>query len=123
MSTAAYEVLAASHDVFNVAGAFIGGLVVAGALVWAVRVGLRVLDQESDRPRPEEQPRLPVTGPVHEIREMREPDEVPAAADGSPRLMPYELRHAGSRRGKDQQRLRWLPGKSGGFGSGGLGNV
>ncbi|MEU6288532.1 DUF6479 family protein [Streptomyces sp. NPDC015140] len=121
MSTATYELLAAS-DAVNVTVAFILGLVVAGALIGAVRIGMRVMDRESDRPRAEDQPHLPETGAVREEREMREPDEIPLNQDGSPRLMPYELHHSGSRRGEDQRRKRWLPGSSGAFGSGGSGH-
>ncbi|CAM5316687.1 DUF6479 family protein [Streptomyces griseomycini] len=123
MSTAAYELLAASQHVWNLVAAFIGGLVVAGALVWAVRVGMRVMDREEPRPAPEEQPRLPDGGAIRETREVREPDEVPLTSKDGARLMPYELHHAGSRTGKDQQRKRWMPGSSGGFGSGGPGHV
>ncbi|MBC9728941.1 DUF6479 family protein [Streptomyces sp. TRM68367] len=122
MSTETFELLAETQDVLNVAAAFFGGLFVAGALILAVRIGMRVLDKDIHHPSPEEQPRLPMTGPIHEEREMREPDEIPVAEDGT-RLMPYELHHSGSRRGKDQRRRRWLPGSSGGFGSGGPGHV
>ncbi|CCK28720.1 putative membrane protein [Streptomyces davaonensis JCM 4913] len=102
--------------------AFVGGLVIAGALVWAVQFGMRVMDRELPHPNPEDHPKMPEGGPVHEMREMREPDEVPQT-EGGERLMPYELHHAGSRRGKDQHRKRWLPGSSGSFGSGGLGHT
>ncbi|MEU3662123.1 DUF6479 family protein [Streptomyces sp. NPDC032940] len=122
MSTATYELLAAS-DALNLTAAFIGGLVVAGVLILAVRWGMRAMEQESPRPRAEEQPHLPPTGPVHEEREVREPDEIPLSTDGSPRLMPYQLHHAGSRRGADQSRRRWLPGSSGSFGSGSPGRI
>ncbi|MER6109570.1 DUF6479 family protein [Streptomyces hirsutus] len=123
MSTATYELLAAGQNVLHLGAAFIGGLVVAGALIWAVRVGMKVMDQEELRPRPEEQPRLPETGAVHEMREMREPDEMPTAPRDGERLMPYQLHHAPTKTGKDQQRKRWLPGSSGAFGSGGPGHV
>jgi len=122
MSTASYELLAASSDVLNVVAAFVGGLVIAGALIWAVRLGISVLDREPGPPQPEEQPTLPESGAVHEVREMREPDEVPHAAQESERLMPYELHPAATRRGEDQKRRRWDPGTSGSFGSGGLGH-
>ncbi|KOG30726.1 DUF6479 family protein [Streptomyces resistomycificus] len=122
MSTATFVVAATGSDVLNVIAAFAGGLLIAGALVWAVRLGIRVMDQESPHPRPDEQPKLPQSGPVREIREVREPDEVPVAA-GRKRLMPYEIHQSGTRRGKDQQRKRWLPGSSGSFGSGGAGRV
>lgn len=117
------ELAAASSDVLNVLAAFGGGLFIAGALIWAVRLGMRVQDRELPHPRPEEQPRLPDTGPVREMREVREPDEVPMPEDKRERLMPYQLHSSGTRRGKDQRRKRWLPGSSGGFGSGGLGHV
>ncbi|CAM5268198.1 Secreted protein OS=Streptomyces tendae OX=1932 GN=GUR47_20490 PE=4 SV=1 [Streptomyces tendae] len=118
-----YVLLAAPSGGLRVAVVFIIGLVVAGALIWAVRTGMRVMDREPDRPRADEQPHLPATGAVREEREMREPDEIPLSEAGSPRLMPYELHHSGSRRGEDQNRRRWLPGSSGSFGSGGPGRV
>ncbi|WP_371670190.1 DUF6479 family protein [Streptomyces sp. NBC_00289] len=123
MSTATFELAAASGDVLNVLAAFVGGLIIAGGLVWAVLLGVKLGDEESPRPRPEEQPQLPTTGAVREMREMREAEEVPVAADETERLMPYQLRHSGTRRGEDQQRQRWLPGSSGSFGSGGLGHT
>lgn len=123
MNTASYELLAASQQVLSLLAAFVGGLVIAGALVWAVRVGMKVMDQEEPRPSPEDQPKLPETGAVHEMREMREPDEVSKVSRDGERLMPYQLHHAATRTGKDQQRRRWLPGSSGGFGSGGPGHV
>ncbi|MFI5677256.1 DUF6479 family protein [Streptomyces cellulosae] len=123
MSTATFVLAATSGDVLNVIAAFAGGLFIAGLLVWAVRLGMKVMDQELPHPRPEEQPRLPETGPVRETRELREPDEVPAPVDGGERLMPYQLHASGTRRGKDQVRKRWLPGSSGSFGSGGIGHV
>ncbi|MFD5497068.1 DUF6479 family protein [Streptomyces sp. NPDC001812] len=123
MNTASYELLAASQQVLSLLAAFVGGLVIAGALVWAVRVGMKVMDQEEPRPAPEDQPKLPETGAVHEMREMREPDEIAKVSRDGERLMPYQLRHAATRTGKDQQRRRWLPGSSGGFGSGGPGHV
>ncbi|GGV19494.1 DUF6479 family protein [Streptomyces griseoflavus] len=123
MSTATYVFLAAGPGVWNVTAAFVGGLIVAGALIWAVRVGMRVMDQESPRPTPEQQPKLPDGGAVREMREMREPDEMPRVEKGGSRLMPYEIHHSGSRTCEDQKRKRWLPGSSGAFGSGGPGHV
>ncbi|MDT9699831.1 DUF6479 family protein [Streptomyces sp. P17] len=122
MSTTTFELAATSSEVLNVIAAFAGGLFIAGALVWAVQFGMRVMDRELPHPSPEEQPKLPEGGPVRELREMREPDEVPRS-EGGERLMPYDLRHASSKRGEDQKRKRWLPGSSGSFGSGGLGHV
>lgn len=119
MSTATFVLAATSSEALNVLAAFVGGLFIAGALIWAVRIGMRAMDRELPRPRPEEQPHLPETGPVLETREIREPDEVPHA-QGKERLLPHELHHAGSRRSEDQHRKRWQPGKSGSFGGGGI---
>ncbi len=47
---ATYEVLAASHNTLDVGAAFLGGLLIAGALVWAIHFGMKVRDQESPRP-------------------------------------------------------------------------
>jgi hypothetical protein len=123
MNTATYVVLASSTHRWAVFAAFIGGLIVAGALVWAVRVGMRYMDQEEPRPAAEDQPRLPDGGAVREMREIREPDEMPDMSRTGSRLMPYELHHSATRTGADQKRRRWLPGSSGAFGSGGPGHV
>ncbi|GHE89437.1 hypothetical protein GCM10018772_11540 [Streptomyces fumanus] len=120
MSTEAFTLLAASQHTLSVTAAFLGGLVIAGALIWAVRVGMRIMDQESPRPRADEHPKPPADWPVREEREIREPDEVPLAANGGARLMPYQLHPASTRRCPDQNRRRWLPGSSGSFGGGGL---
>lgn len=117
------QVLAASSDVLNVIAAFAGGLIVAGLLIWAVRFGVRVKDAEAPRPRPDEQPRLPDSGAVHEQRERREPNEVPHTSDEDERLRPHNLHPSGTKRGEDQTRPRWSPGNSGSFGSGGSGRT
>ncbi|MHC3470129.1 DUF6479 family protein [Streptomyces sp. 7R007] len=119
MSTATFVMAATSIEIRNVIVAFVGGLIIAGALIWAFWYGMRVRDRELPRPLPTEQPHLPDGGAVREAREVREPDEVPV--DGERRLMPYELHPTPSRTGKDQRRRRWMPGSSGSFGSGGLG--
>jgi Family of unknown function (DUF6479) len=123
MNTASYAVLAVSQQQLNVFWAFIGGMVVAGALIWAVSLGMHIRDREPGPPDPEDQPHLPDGGAVHEEREVREPEEMPHATQESERLMPYELHHSASRRCEDQKRKRWLPGSSGAFGSGGPGHV
>lgn len=117
------QVLAASSDVLNVIAAFAGGLIVAGLLVWAVRLGVRVRQAESPPPGPDDQPRLPEDWPVREQRERREPDEVPRASAESERLRPHDLHSSGTKRGEDQTRPRWSPGNSGSFGSGGSGRT
>jgi uncharacterized iron-regulated membrane protein len=118
MNTASYELIAASHAV-NALAAFIGGLIIAGALIWAVRMGIKVRRQEPRPPTVDEQPRLPAHGAVHEVREMRDADEVPHAADESERLMPYQLHTSGSKHAEDQHRRRWVHGGGTGTGSDG----
>ncbi|MGW2346693.1 DUF6479 family protein [Streptomyces sp. NPDC001661] len=113
----------AASTTLSAVGAFIAGLVVAGFLIIAVRVGMRSLRRESRRPRRDEQPQPPPSGPVYESREVREPDEVPLAKDESERLMPYELHPSGSKRSKNQKPRRWRRGSSGSFGSGGPGST
>lgn len=104
----------------------LAGIAVVCVLIWAVRLGIRVRRREPAPPRPEEQPRLPESGPVLEVSEMREPNEVPQAQNESERLTPHEFQGLGnmrSRRSKDQHRPRWSPGSSGSFGSGGAGRT
>ncbi|WP_037858554.1 DUF6479 family protein [Streptomyces sp. NRRL S-340] len=122
MGTASNVVLAMAPHVWATLGAFIGGLVIVVALVWAVSMGIGVMRREPDRPETSEQPHLPVTGAVEEISERREPDEVHCGDDGK-RLLPHELHAASTRRSQDQHRSRWAPGSSGSFGSGGPGRT
>ncbi|MEU9286195.1 DUF6479 family protein [Streptomyces sp. NPDC048275] len=82
--------------------AFVGGLVIVGVLIWAVRLGVKVQRREPRRPRPDEQPKVPDSGPVREVREVREPDDVPQAADESERLRPHNLHASGSKRSENQ---------------------
>ncbi|GAA3833577.1 DUF6479 family protein [Streptomyces phyllanthi] len=119
MTTSQYE--AAATNAAGGIAILIIGLVVAGALIWAVRLGMKVRRRESRTPRPDEHPTPPPGGPVRESREMREPNEVPRAADERERLTPHGLQASGSKRSQDQQRRRWNPGSSGSFGSGGPG--
>jgi uncharacterized iron-regulated membrane protein len=115
--------VAVSDAAMGTIGAFVGGLVIAGALVWAVRLGVKVRRREPRRPRPDEQPKVPESGPVREVREAREPDEVPQAADESERLRPHNLHASGSKRSENQDVPRWDPRSSGSFGSGGPGRT
>ncbi|MFD4528297.1 DUF6479 family protein [Streptomyces sp. NPDC058470] len=113
--------LAASDAAIGTIGAFVGGLVVVGLLIWAVRLGVKVRRQQPQPPRSDEHPTLPESGPVREVREVREPDEVPVASDESERLRPSNMHPSGSKRGRDQEVPKWEPGSSGSFGSGGSG--
>ncbi|MDQ0955512.1 putative iron-regulated membrane protein [Streptomyces phaeochromogenes] len=121
MNAIAYQ--AAETNPAGVIAVLIGGLLIAGALVWAVQLGIKVRSREPGPPRRHEQPTLPESGPVHETREMREPNEVPRAADESERLTPHDLRSSGSKRSENQKRRRWNRGSSGSFGGGGPGKT
>jgi hypothetical protein len=119
MTTNQYE--AAATNPGGVVAILIAGVVIVCALIWAVRLGMKVRRREPGPPRRGEQPKLPESGPVHETRQVREPNEVPRAGDGDERLTPHQLHASGSRRSEDQTRRRWDPGSSGSFGSGGPG--
>ncbi|BBC29770.1 hypothetical protein SGFS_010640 [Streptomyces graminofaciens] len=111
--------IAAERSVLAGIAPFIAGVVVVAVLVGAMWLNSRVRAGEPRRPLPEEQPRLPEGGPVHEERANREPDEIPKS---ELRLTPYEVHgNMGSRPSTSQERPRWSKGGSGSFGSGGLG--
>ncbi|MEV6112738.1 DUF6479 family protein [Streptomyces sp. NPDC052109] len=122
MNSAMYTA-ATGAQVFGYVLILLVGVACAAGLIWAFRLGFKVRQREPDPPRPHEQPRVPPSGPVHETHEMREPDEVPRAADNSERLTPYQVGNVRSRRAEDQRRPRWSPGSSGSFGGGGGGRT
>ena len=96
------------------------GLVVVGVLIAAFMYGLRLRDRESVPPRPDQHPKLPEDGPVREILENREPDEVPHSDE---RLMPGELKGngtIGSRSAPLKKTPKWNEDSGGSFGSGGF---
>ncbi|WP_406840512.1 DUF6479 family protein [Streptomyces sp. AHU1] len=118
-----YWNIALSNAALGTIGALLGGLILAGALVWAVPLGIRTRRREPGPPKAHEHPTLPESGPVHESSEIREPNEVPRAADESERLTPHQLGGPGSRRSDRQERPRWESGGGGSFGSGGSGRT
>ena len=120
MSTASLDI-AATRGLLVGIGPFVAGVVVVALLIGAFWTGARIRRREPAPPRPEEQPRLPDGGPVREVLENREPDEVPRSSD---RLTPHRLKahgNLGSRTSATQARPRWDEGSSGSFGSGGPG--
>ncbi|MES5820178.1 DUF6479 family protein [Streptomyces sp. RG80] len=118
--TTAWMDLAAGRGALGV-GLIVAGVVVVGLLLGAFWMGARVRRRELPPPRPEEQPRLPEGGPVREVVENREPDEVPHSDH---RMTPHEspaFGNSSTRTGPDKDRPRWSEGGSGSFGSGGPG--
>ncbi|WDO04418.1 DUF6479 family protein [Streptomyces murinus] len=122
MNTAMYEA-ATSRQVFGYVLILVAGVVLVGGLIWAFRLGFKVRQREPAPPLPEEQPKLPPTGPVRETSEMREPRDVPRTGEEGERLTPHQLDNIRSRRADDQRRPRWSPGSSGSFGGGGGGRT
>ncbi|MFG2549310.1 DUF6479 family protein [Streptomyces sp. NPDC048581] len=88
-------------------GLLVAGLAVVALLIGAFVLGARIRRREPPPPRPEEQPRLPEDGPVHEVREHREPSEVPKSDH---RLTPHEMPAHGNsptRPSQSRERRRW----------------
>ncbi|MFG2887247.1 DUF6479 family protein [Streptomyces sp. NPDC048297] len=119
MSTATMQ-LAAPSGLMSL-GLFVVAVAVLAFLAGGYWMTSRVKYRESPRPRPEEQPHLPPDGAVREIRENREPEEIPHIPKGERPLTPYELTNQGTRPSETKERPRWSKGSSGSFGGGGLG--
>ncbi|MGW1542998.1 DUF6479 family protein [Streptomyces sp. NPDC002309] len=100
---------------------FVVAIAVVGVLGGSFWLGNRIKFNEPPRPRPEEQPKLPPEGAVHEVRQNREPDEVPVMPKGGRPLTPYELTNMQTKPGTGTDRRRWSTGTTGSFGGGGLG--
>ncbi|MFF9060497.1 DUF6479 family protein [Streptomyces sp. NPDC101213] len=118
--TSANMQLAATSGLLSVA-LFVVGVALVALLAGSFWLGARVKQRELPRPRPEEQPHLPPEGPVREVQEIREPDEVPRTGKGGRALTPYELTNMRTRPSTSKSRPRWSSGSSGSFGGGGLG--
>lgn len=85
------EQVAAGSGTSGILLAIVGVLVVAvllAAFVW----GRRIKAREPGPPRPDQQPRLPESGPVGDVVESREPDEL---VQGEQRLTPHEVKGNG----------------------------
>jgi hypothetical protein len=118
MNSATMDIAASSAAAMGLIGA---GVVIVVLLIGAFILGARIRRREPAPPRPDEQPHMPDEGPVREVLEHREPDEVPRSDH---RLTPHELPNHGNsptRTGSEQGRRRWSEGSSGSFGSGGPG--
>ncbi|WP_181805360.1 DUF6479 family protein, partial [Streptomyces shenzhenensis] len=98
----ALEQLAAAGSAAGTIIVVVCGVLLTAALMGAVRLGIGVRRREPAPPRRSEQPKLPDSGPVREERNMREPNEVPRAADDGARLTPHQLGNAPSRPSGDQ---------------------
>ncbi len=119
MKTMEWELAASSGTALLM---WIAGLAVVGVLIAAFIWGRRVQAREARRPRPDEQPHLPEGGPVREVREYRDPDEVPH--DGG-WLTPHELKEgygqSSTHPSPSQDPKDHRKGRGSSFGGGGLG--
>ncbi|MFF5533804.1 DUF6479 family protein [Streptomyces cinerochromogenes] len=119
MTTASMQLAAASGLMSLVL--FVVAVGVLALLAGGFWMTSRVRYNESPRPRPEEQPKLPPEGAVHEVRQNRESAEIPRIPKGDRPLTPYELSNMDSKPSASTDRPRWSKGSSGSFGGGGLG--
>ncbi|MGG7575817.1 DUF6479 family protein [Streptomyces sirii] len=69
-----------------------GGVALVAVLLAAFAWGRRLKAREPGPPRPEDQPRLPESGPVGDVVQSREPDVFPRTEQ---RLTPHELKDNG----------------------------
>ncbi|GAA3394071.1 hypothetical protein GCM10017752_37760 [Streptomyces roseoviridis] len=103
----------------------VGGLIVVAVLIGAFVLGFRIMKKELPPPDPESQPQRPDTGQLPgEVSEYRRPAEMPRT-DGEHRLMPYQLKDAGTETSPEppsEEKRKWGGISSGGFGSGGTGH-
>ncbi|WP_234316171.1 MULTISPECIES: DUF6479 family protein [unclassified Streptomyces] len=67
------------------------GFAIVGFLLAGFRLGQTVRDEEPPPPTRESQPHLPETGAVHEVREERDPVELPPGG-----LRPHEMQGYGN---------------------------
>lgn len=99
--------IALPNAAFGMIGALVGGLVIVGALVWAVQMGIKARRRQPPPPTPQEQPTRQKPGSGQEIRELRDPDDFSATGDEGQRLTPHQLHNSGTTRGEKQERPRW----------------
>ncbi|MFE2378796.1 DUF6479 family protein [Streptomyces sp. NPDC059398] len=115
MEASTYQLAVSSNTALFM---LLAGIIVVGVLLAAFAWGRRIRARELPPPEPEEQPHLPEEGPVHEMREYREPEEMPH--DGS-RLLPHEIKGSSTHRSPVQKPPKDT-GDGSSFGSGGLGS-
>ncbi|MGW7450852.1 DUF6479 family protein [Streptomyces sp. NPDC054787] len=75
----------------DIAWFLVVGLVVVALLLGGFKLGQRVRAKEPPPPTTEEQPHLPDGGAVHEVREERDPVEIPEGG-----LRPHEMQGYGN---------------------------
>ncbi|MFF4009780.1 DUF6479 family protein [Streptomyces sp. NPDC001717] len=75
----------------NIAWFAVVGLLVVAMLLGGFKLGQRVRAKEPPPPAPEEQPHLPNGGAVYEVREERDPVEIPNGG-----LRPHEMQGYGN---------------------------
>ncbi|MEV7725912.1 DUF6479 family protein [Streptomyces sp. NPDC101733] len=83
--------IAVDRTLTNIAWFFVVGIVVVGVLLGGFLLGKRVRNQEPAPPTAESQPHLPDGGAVYEVREERDPVEIPEGG-----LRPHDMQGYGN---------------------------
>lgn len=84
-------ILSVDSTLTDIAWFLVVGIIVAGFLLAGFKLGQRVRAKEPPPPTPESQPHLPNGGAVHEVREERDPVEIPEGG-----LRPHEMQGYGN---------------------------
>ncbi|MET9882625.1 DUF6479 family protein [Streptomyces sp. NPDC006430] len=83
--------LSVDHTLTNIAWFAVVGILVVGFLIAAFKLGQRVRAKEPPPPTAASQPHLPNGGAVYEVREERDPVEIPEGG-----LRPHEMQGYGN---------------------------
>lgn len=83
--------IALDRTLTNIAWFLVVGLAVVGVLLGGFKLGQQVRAKEPPPPAPETQPHLPNGGAVYEVREERDPVEIPEGG-----LRPHEMQGYGN---------------------------
>lgn len=84
-------ILSVDSTLTDIAWFLVVGIVVAGFLLGGFKLGQRVRAKEPPPPTAESQPHLPNGGAVYEVREERDPVEIPEGG-----LRPHEMQGYGN---------------------------
>ncbi|MFB7464507.1 DUF6479 family protein [Streptomyces sp. NPDC056224] len=84
-------ILSVDSTLTDIAWFAVVGIVVVGFLLAGFKLGQRVRAKEPPPPTPESQPHLPNGGAVYEVREERDPVEIPEGG-----LRPHEMQGYGN---------------------------
>ncbi|MFG2980706.1 DUF6479 family protein [Streptomyces sp. NPDC048258] len=84
-------ILSVDKTLTDIAWFLVVGIAIAGFLLGGFKLGQRVRAKEPPPPTPESQPHLPNGGAVYEVREERDPVEIPEGG-----LRPHDMQGYGN---------------------------